>query len=62
MIGAIDGPIALTECQGHDPQACAIQGTCPTRPHWGRINLAVREALVGLTLADLVGAPREART
>jgi FeS assembly SUF system regulator len=72
VIAAFEGPLALTECLGHGTPGvpgpaegvCAIEGTCPTRGHWSRINRAVREALEGLSLGDLVPQERrqEART
>jgi FeS assembly SUF system regulator len=59
VIAAIEGPIALTQCLGHDAHvpgldACALEPSCPTRPHWSRINLAIRDALERLPLADLM--------
>ena len=62
IVEAVDGPIALTNCQHGEVSACALEGSCAVRPHWKPINLAVRAALAAVTLADLAGpvlaAPR----
>lgn len=57
IVEAVDGPIALTNCQGGEPGACAMHGHCSVRPHWGPINAAVRDALAAVTLAELAGVP-----
>jgi len=55
IIEAVDGRIALTECN-REAGACRIQNSCLTRRHWLVINRALREALAGIRLADLAGA------
>jgi FeS assembly SUF system regulator len=57
VIGALDGPIALTECLTPETDPCSLESCCPTRTHWGRINRAVRDALSGLSLAQMVESP-----
>ncbi len=52
MIGALEGPIGLTQCTVH-PGACAQEATCHVREPWQQINQAVSEALSRITLADL---------
>ncbi len=52
MIAALEGPIGLTECTVH-PGACAQEASCHVRGPWQQINDVVREALAGVTLADL---------
>jgi FeS assembly SUF system regulator len=52
VIAALEGPIALTECiqvQGD----CSHEPICRVRSNWQRINAAVREALEGITLAEM---------
>jgi len=39
----------------------AHERRCPVRGHWSLINLAVREALESITLADLASQPRPIR-
>lgn len=53
IIEAVEGPIALTECLSEDPHACDIEGTCTLRANWDRINRVVRDALEGLTIAEM---------
>lgn len=52
IIRALEGPIHITECtQG--PGSCEQEQECPTRVNWQRINHAIREALEGVTLAEM---------
>ena len=54
MIVAIEGPIALTSCVDEaDDDGCGIETLCPMHGHWARVNTAVRDALSGMTLADM---------
>lgn len=61
VIEAVDGPIALTQCVEHDNGStygdCAHSNMCNMRPHWQIINLRVRDALAGLSLADVARKP-----
>ncbi len=54
IIGAVDGPIAMTECLDADGGACSLETICPTRTNWQTINAAVRRALDGISLADMI--------
>ncbi len=53
IIGAVEGPIALTDCIGDDGSMCEIEALCPTRTNWGRINDVMIRALGGVTLAEM---------
>lgn len=53
IIEALDGPIAMTECLGETPGTCEIENGCPVRSNWDRINRSVRQALEGLSIADM---------
>jgi FeS assembly SUF system regulator len=53
MITALDGPIAFTECIEDTPGACSQEHVCRLRGNWQRINLAVRQALESISLAEL---------
>lgn len=53
IIHALEGPVALTECNDHDTGECGIEKLCPMRSNWRKINDAVLRALAGITLADL---------
>jgi FeS assembly SUF system regulator len=57
VIEALEGPIAITEClhESHDQASCCgIQGACPVQANWGRINDAVKTALSGIPLSEMV--------
>lgn len=51
MIAALEGPVGMTECQ--TPGVCGHERFCSVRPNWQIINVTIREALEGLTLADM---------
>lgn len=52
VITALEGPIAITECID-DHSGCSHEPFCAVRGRWHRINLALREALAGITLAEM---------
>jgi FeS assembly SUF system regulator len=57
IISAIEGPVALTRCTTFDHTSdCEFEPRCPVRGHWQKINRAVRSALEGVTLADIVAS------
>lgn len=53
IVSAVDGPIALTVCLEHGDGACEVESLCTTRHGWRRINDAVRNAMQGVSLAEL---------
>ncbi len=54
IIEAIEGPIALTACvDGAEPD-CALGGCCGVRGRWDTVNAALRSALGGIMLADIM--------
>jgi|SRR5690606_25782834 len=53
IIDAIEGPVALTECSS-DHSQCGLETVCGVGHNWQRINLTIREALRGVTLAQLI--------
>lgn len=57
IIGAVDGPIAMTDCIEDAPGSCTLESFCPSRAGWQKINVAVRTALEGVTLADVMPSP-----
>ncbi len=65
IIGAIEGPIAMTECSVEPAGLCELEGVCPVGANWQKINRVVGEALKGLTLADMakpLAAPNQTST
>ncbi len=57
VVEALEGPVAITDCS-HVTGVCLDQGRCDLSSHWPRINAAVREALVGVTLLELARTVR----
>ncbi len=57
VVTALEGPIAITECID-DQSGCAHEPLCPVRGRWQRINAALREALAGISLAEMAETPR----
>lgn len=54
IVDAVEGPIAVTECSSENRGCCELEGKCPTELNWVRINDAIRQALRGISLADMV--------
>jgi FeS assembly SUF system regulator len=53
IIDAMEGRhIGLTECSS-SPGVCLQESSCSVRGNWQRINDAIREALEGVTLAEM---------
>jgi FeS assembly SUF system regulator len=57
VVSALEGPIAITECID-DQSGCSHAPVCPVRGRWHRINTALREALGGISLAEMVETGR----
>jgi len=57
IIEAVEGPIALTQCSGHeDASDCALDAHCRVKPHMGIVSKAVRGALGAVSLESLASA------
>jgi len=52
MISALDGPLALTQCN-LGPHICDLDASCSVKTPWLVINRVVHYALSSVTLADL---------
>jgi FeS assembly SUF system regulator len=59
VIAAIDGPVALTACVEGAVEVCKVEGSCPIRGRWSKVNAALRRALSEISLAELAtpGSP-----
>ncbi|MBI3899607.1 MAG: SUF system Fe-S cluster assembly regulator [Gammaproteobacteria bacterium] len=57
IIDALEGRVGLTEC-GTSEGLCSQESSCSIRTNWQSINLAVRHALAGVTLAEMAEPPR----
>lgn len=54
ILGALEGPIALTDCSvgtGH----CCLEHSCQVGRTWQRLNVAIRKSLGEISLAQLAG-------
>lgn len=56
VISAIEGPLAITECN-LDKGCCAIEESCRLRDNWHHINLRVMQMLESIPLSDLAKRP-----
>lgn len=54
ILDALEGPLALTECATLHSR-CDLQSSCSVTGSWQRINLAIRQSLEEITLAELAG-------
>lgn len=53
IIGALEGPIAITECSSEAHDGCSRQDYCEVSGHWARINQAIHTALQSISLLDM---------
>lgn len=62
IIAAIEGPIALTECNVPGGESCERQARCPMRGNWQTVNQVIQGTLAHLTLRQMIGqlAPQPA--
>ena len=54
IVEAMEGPIAVTDCMDGAREPCMASNCCCMRKHWKHINLAIRKALMDVTLEDLI--------
>ncbi|MDS4042562.1 MAG: SUF system Fe-S cluster assembly regulator [Candidatus Competibacter sp.] len=53
IIGALEGPLAITECSAEAHDGCARQEHCEVSNHWPRINQAIYTALQSISLLEM---------
>ncbi len=53
VVEAVEGPIAMTACADHGAHSCTLEQDCRVRPHMNSANIAIREALAGVTIASM---------
>ena len=59
IVEAVEGPIAMTVCSGHEgPSDCALDAHCRVKPHMGVVGDAVRGALGAVSLQQLCSQPQ----
>jgi FeS assembly SUF system regulator len=54
IIGAVEGPLGLTECATH-PGQCGLEPSCRVGRSWQRVNVAIERALTDVKLTHLTG-------
>jgi FeS assembly SUF system regulator len=54
IIAVLEGPIALTECSTDISGVCELEPCCPIKNNQRIISQAVRGALAGVMLSDLI--------
>lgn len=69
LVEALEGPVALTACVDGAEGGCGVETVCPMRGSWDRVNMAIRDALESVSLADMLapamhfsGHPRTGET
>lgn len=58
VIGALEGPIGMTECTSPGPESCSIAAECAVKTNWQTLNRVVRDALARISLAQMAGPLR----
>jgi FeS assembly SUF system regulator len=53
IIGALEGPIAITECSAENHDGCSRLDHCEVSGHWPRINQAIHAALQSISLLEM---------
>ncbi|RUQ29027.1 MAG: SUF system Fe-S cluster assembly regulator [Candidatus Competibacteraceae bacterium] len=53
IIGALEGPLAITECSDESHDGCARMEHCEVSGHWSRINRAIHAALQSVSLVEM---------
>ena len=54
IVEAVEGPIAMTVCSGHEGASdCALDAHCRVKPHMGVVGNAIRGALGAVSLTEL---------
>jgi FeS assembly SUF system regulator len=53
IVGAIDGPVAITSCANDAKPDCGLSHSCSMRGRWDGVNTAIRDALRSVTLSDM---------
>lgn len=54
VVAAVEGPIALTACVEGSAQECGLSACCPLQGRWDPVNEAIRTALAGVSVADVM--------
>lgn len=55
IISAVEGPIAMTECNVPGGEGCDRSKDCPMKGTWHAVNQLIQGTLSNLTLSQMVG-------
>jgi len=58
VISAMDGPIALTACVDGSAGCCNLENSCPVKGQWDPVNMAMKQALGNVSLAQMIQTQR----
>jgi len=53
VIEAIEGSINIADCMDGRTGECVVECHCQVRGNWDRVNMAIYNALAGISLADM---------
>lgn len=56
IVGALEGPLALTECSNGGACSCQLQLDCGLQDQWSGISRQIQATLEGVTLAQMAAA------
>ncbi len=61
LVGALEGPVAMTECAVDEREACGcgLEETCEVKDNWSWINRQVMSALESVSLSQMAGSLSE---
>lgn len=61
VIQAIDGPIAMTDCSGDNPDnRCSLQASCPLSHKWCELNNTIVATLHSVSIREMAAHPKVA--
>jgi FeS assembly SUF system regulator len=54
IVSAVDGPVSVTACVDGSAETCGYVSRCAVKGRWDGVNYAIRAAMEGVTLADMM--------
>lgn len=58
VITALEGPVALAACVEGSEECCSHSAGCPIKGQWNPVNVAMRNALENVSLAQMIETVR----
>lgn len=62
IITVLDGPIAIVACVEGSDEECRAAANCPMKGNWDKVNDAIKRALEGVMLTDMLSTGSCGRT